>query len=349
MQKQHTAVLYAVMAAVFYGISSPFSKLLLINLSPAFMAALLYLGAGLAMLAVKAVSKVTKTGVKEARITKKELPYVIGMIILDIAAPIFLMLGLTTASAAAVSLLNNFEIVATAVIALVIFKEAIGKRLWAAIALITVSSILLSVESFSSMTFSAGALFALLACICWGLENNCTRMLSLKDPVEIVIIKGFGSGLGALIIAFAVAGISFNPFYILMALILGGVAYGLSIYCYIFAQRELGAARTSAYYAAAPFVGVILSFLIFGQALTISFAAALILMLLGAWFAVFEKHSHAHVHTALEHEHRHNHADGHHNHIHSPAVKGEHSHGHTHENLKHSHAHTPDLHHTHNH
>ena len=341
-------ILLAILAAACYGVSSPLSELLLKELSPVFMAALLYLGAGLGMLAVKAVTNMKKQEKKEARITKKEFPFVLGMIVLDIAAPILLMLGLTMTNSATVSLLNNFEIVATSVIALAIFKETIGRRLWIAIILITLSSILLSAYDLGNLSFSIGAVFTLLACVCWGFENNCTRMLSLKDPLQIVIIKGLGSGTGAMLIAAATKTLSANMLYILFALLLGFLAYGLSIYFYILAQRELGAARTSAYYAIAPFIGVGLSFVIFRQDITSSFVLALAVMILGTYFAAFEKHKHVHHHTQIEHEHRHNHTDGHHNHSHDYPVT-EHSHSHTHEALTHEHPHTPDMHHTHPH
>lgn len=349
MKKSNTAILFAILAAVFYGISSPISKLLLNEISPMLMAALLYLGAGIGMLAVSVVRKRKNGKAAEAGLTRKELPYVLGMIVLDIAAPIFLMLGLSMASPATISLLNNFEIVATSIIAFVIFKEAIGKRLWVAIGFIAVASIVLSVEDISSFSFSIGALFALLACICWGFENNCTRMLSLKDPIEIVIIKGFSSGAGALIVAFIAGGIRFTVPYLVGALLLGFVAYGLSIYFYILAQRDLGAARTSAFYAFAPFVGVLLSFVMFGQQLSISFAIALVFMGIGAYFAAYEKHAHRHTHVALQHDHRHVHDDLHHHHEHIPPVEGAHSHPHAHSAQEHDHPHTPDLHHAHQH
>ena len=341
-------ILLAILAAACYGVSSPLSELLLKELSPVFMAALLYLGAGLGMLAVKAVTNMKKQEKKEARITKKEFPFVLGMIVLDIAAPILLMLGLTMTNSATVSLLNNFEIVATSVIALAIFRETIGRRLWIAITLITLSSILLSAYDLGNLSFSIGVVFTLLACVCWGFENNCTRMLSLKDPLQIVIIKGLGSGTGAMLIVAATKTLSANMLYILFALLLGFLAYGLSIYFYILAQRELGAARTSAYYAIAPFIGVGLSFVIFRQGITSSFVLALAVMILGTYFAAFEKHKHVHHHTQIEHEHRHNHTDGHHNHSHDYPVT-EHSHSHTHETLTHEHPHTPDMHHTHPH
>ena len=157
------------------------------------MAALLYLGAGIGIGILSLFNK--KDREKSERLSKKDLPFVIGMIVLDIAAPIFLMLGISYGSSANASLLGNFEIVATTVIALFIFKEAVSKRLWAAIALITLSSILLSFEGTDSFSFSCGSLFVLAATVCWGFENNCTRNISSKSTYEIVVLKGVFSGL----------------------------------------------------------------------------------------------------------------------------------------------------------
>ena len=348
MKPAGKAILRAIIAAVCYGVSAPLSKFLLLRISPTFLAALLYLGAGGGMLLFSAIAR-KGSPQQEARITGRELPLVLAMIVLDIAAPILLMLGLNSASASTVSLLNNFEIVATSVIALVLFREAVGKRLWIAILVITLASILLSVEDASAFVFSPGALCALLACVLWGLENNCTRKLSLRDPLQVVIIKGLGSGAGALAVAALSGGLSFSLAYILAALLLGFFAYGLSIYFYVLAQRDLGAARTSAYYAFAPFVGVALSFMLFGQAVTLQFLAALGLMVLGACLAAFERHQHVHTHACLAHDHRHNHEDGHHAHTHPFPVQGEHSHLHLHEEITHTHPHAPDLHHDHAH
>jgi len=348
LKRSKIPILLAILAAACYGVSSPVSKYLLLELPPTFIAALLYLGAGLGMAFVNLFRSRTNAEQKEARVTKREMPYVISMIVLDIAAPIALMFGLSMTTPANASLLNNFEIVATSLIAFFVFKEAVGKRMWIAITLITLASIILSFEDISSLSFSFGSLLVLAACICWGFENNCTRMLSIKDPLQIVVVKGFGSGTGALIIAIAIREYSFDALFIIYALLLGFFAYGLSIYFYILAQRELGAARTSAYYAIAPFIGVGLSFIVFGQAITTSFIIALVIMIFGAYFAAGEKHKHLHTHEATEHEHRHNHSDGHHDHVHDSPV-AEHSHPHKHEQITHEHTHTPDTHHNHIH
>ena len=207
------------------------------------------------------------------------------MIILDIAAPISLLFGLTMTTAANASLLNNFEIVATAIIALMIFKEAISARLWLGILFVTASCALLSFEDISSLQFNLGSLFVLLACILWGIENNCTRKLSSKDPLEIVMVKGIFSGLGSVMIGLVCGERVHHLWAIPLVLLLGFVAYGLSIYYYVYAQRLLGAARTSAYYAVAPFIGAFLSLIIFREVPGVLFLAALALMAVGAWLS----------------------------------------------------------------
>jgi len=347
--KQYKASSFAILAAALYAISSPVSKLLLKEIPPTLMASFLYLGAGLGMSIVGFIKHKKYKEKTEARLTKEELPFTIGMVVLDIAAPIFLMVGLNMTTSANASLLNNFEIVATSLIALLIFKESISKRLWGAISLITLSSIILSVEDISSFSFSFGSIFVLLACICWGLENNCTRKLSAKDPLEVVVIKGFGSGIGALIIALIIGERITNIPYMIAAFLLGFVAYGLSIFFYIYAQRDLGAAKTSTYYAIAPFIGVGLSLIIFREIPSLSFVIALVIMIIGTYFASTEKHNHQHRHMVVTHEHSHSHDDSHHNHIHDKAISGNHNHIHTHKECIHSHKHTQDIHHSHSH
>ena len=348
MTTKNKAVLYAILAAICYGAGTPLSKPLLYGLSPYVMASLLYLGAGIGMLIVRGVQRKTAPQ-REAPLVRRELPYTAAMIALDIAAPVLLMRGLDLSNPATVSLLNNFEIVTTTMIAFMIFKEAIGRRALFAIGLITIASVLLSVKDFGLLSFSTGSIFVLLACLCWGIENNCTRKLSLRDPLQIVSVKGIGSGTGAMILAVLAGEFTPNAACFPLALALGFVSYGLSIYLYIRAQRELGAARTSACYAYAPFIGVVLSFVLFRQSLPLAFWIALVVMLAGTGLIVFENHAHRNSHLPLEHEHRHRHDDGHHTHGHEPAVPGEHNHLHVHAAICHVHVHTPDMHHDHSH
>lgn len=282
-------IFLAILAAGLYALSSPFSKLLLDYLPSTLMAGFLYLGAGIGMAAISLIKKASGKPETESRLTRQELPYTIAMVVLDIAAPICMLFGLTMTSAANASLLNNFEIVATAVIALMVFKEAISPRLWLGIIFITASCSLLSFEDVSSLQFNSGSLFVLLACVCWGIENNCTRKLSSKDPLQIVIIKGIFSGTGSIIIGFITGENILHLWTVPVVLLLGFVSYGLGVYYYVYAQRILGAARTSAYYAVAPFIGVFLSLLIFHEIPSSLFITALILMIIGAWLSSQDK------------------------------------------------------------
>lgn len=321
MKDKLTPIIYAILAAVFYAINTPLSKLLLASVPPTFMAAFLYLGAGAGVGIMYIFHR--KKEDKTERLVRKDYPYTIGMIVLDILAPIFLMLGIKYGTAANASLLGNFEIVATTLIAFIVFKETVSIRLWAAIVLITISSIILSFEGSGSFQFSYGSLFVLLATVCWGLENNCTRSISDKSTYEIVVLKGIFSGGGAFVIALLM-GEKLPAFgYIVLAMLLGFMAYGLSIFLYIRAQRNLGAAKTSAYYAVAPFVGAFLSFVLLSEKLTWVFFAALLIMTAGTAFVVMDTivrhHAHQHTHTfththdgithnhTVVHSHEHNH------------------------------------------
>lgn len=336
MEKQSIkATYYAILAAVFYALNMPFSKVLLGNVPPTMMAALLYIGAGIGIGTVYLVDRKNNTNNK---LEKSDLPYTIGMIALDILAPVFLMFGLLHTTSANASLLNNFEIVATSLIALVVFKEMVSKRLWIAIVLITLSSGILSFEDLSSMKFSWGSLLVLVAALCWGLENNCTRKISSKNTFEIVMLKGIFSGTGSLIIGFVIGEKLPELKYCLIALIVGFVAYGLSILFYVKAQSVLGAAKTSAYYAIAPFVGVFLSFLCLREPLTKNYLLALFIMLAGTVLVVADTvilhHTHLHTHTIV-HTH-----DGT---THSHTITHSHEHTHFGEQEQHHHTHGADL------
>lgn len=278
------AILFAFLAAVFYAINVPLSKIMLRNVEPTIMAAFLYLGAGIGIGILSLIKR--DDHVNSESLSKKDMPFVIGMIVLDIAAPIFLMLGISYGSAANASLLGNFEIVATTVIALLIFKQKVSKRLWAAIVLICLSSVLLSFEGTESIHFSYGSLLVLLATVCWGFENNCTKKISSKNTYQIVVLKGVFSGLGALMIAFIKQENMPGIGYIAAALLLGFIAYGLSIFLYVRAQNILGAAKTSAYYAVAPFIGALFSFVILRERLSVVYLAALTVMIAGSVLVV---------------------------------------------------------------
>ncbi|MCR8907063.1 DMT family transporter [Thermophilibacter sp. ET337] len=274
----------AFLAACLYALSTPCSKVLLGNVAPNMMAALLYLGAGAGMAVLTGARAVARRATsEEIPLERADAPYVVAMVLLDVAAPILLMAGLAHAAPENVALLNNFEIVATAVIAFAAFRERVAPRTWAGIAVITASCALLSLEGAGALSFSSGSLLVLGACLCWGVENNCTSRLSEKDPAQVVVVKGFGSGAGALAVAL-LAGDALPALPdAAAALLLGFVAYGLSIFFYVYAQRGLGAARTSAYYAVNPFIGAALSLALFQTVPGPMFLTALALMALGAW------------------------------------------------------------------
>lgn len=285
-------ILLALLAACCYSVSSPLSKLLLGSLPPTLTAGFLYLGAGLCMLFIFLFRLLSGRGKgKERRLSRKDLPYVLGMVILDIAAPILMMLGLVRTSAANASLLNNFEIVATTLVAFFLFRERISPRLFLGIGTIALACLLLSFEGKESLGFSEGSIFILLAALCWGFENNCTRMISSSDPMEIVLIKGLCSGTGSLLIGLAAGErIGGGPIWPLFAALgVGVLAYGLSIFFYIYAQRFVGAAETSAFYAVNPFVAAAFSMILFLELPGPLYWAALLLMGVGAFLAAGDK------------------------------------------------------------
>ena len=327
------AIMFAFLAAVFYAINVPISKVLLQYVGPTTMAALLYLGAGIGIGMMSLFNK--KDREKAESLTKAELPYIVGMIVLDIAAPIFLMLGISYGSSANASLLGNFEIVATTVIALILFKEAVTKRLWLAIGLITLSSILLSFEGTDSFHFSYGSLLVIMATVCWGLENNCTRELSSKSTYQIVMLKGLCSGLGALVIALIKRESFPGIGYIAIALALGFVAYGLSIFMYVRAQNVLGAAKTSAYYAVNPLIGALLAFVFLSESLSWMYMIALIVMVIGSALVVVDTFIRQH-----DHEHQHTFTHSHGGRTHTHTVRHSHVHKHYLTEEKHRHRHS---------
>lgn len=344
MKTKNIATFFAILAAALYAINIPLSKVLLQFVQPTMMAAFLYLGAGVGLFFYGVFTKE-----KGEKLTKAELPYTIGMIVLDIAAPILLMLGLQRTNSANASLLNNFEIVATSLIAFLAFREKLSKRLTAAIALVTVASITLSFEGTGSFEFNTGSLLVLGAACCWGLENNCTRMLSNKSSVQITTVKGIFSGLGSLMVALMAGERIPGAVWILAALILGFVAYGLSINFYIKAQKDLGAAKTSAYYSVAPFLGVLFGVLLLRERPGIQFDIGLAIMIGATVLMVKDtislqhthehshRHTHEHAHGELIHTHEHCHIHSH-THIHG---EDESAHGHTHETIDgHDHEHT---------
>jgi drug/metabolite transporter (DMT)-like permease len=340
-------ILQALLAAIFFGASAPIAKLLLgDNIAPIFLAAFLYLGSGMGISLVKLAQRMRSKNV-EAGIKSPDIKWLAGAIISGgIVAPIILMISLQNTPASTASLLLNFEGVGTTLIALLFFKEAISRRAWTAIIVITLASIFLSTNFKSGFGLSLGALGIILACMLWGLDNNLTRNISGKDPLAIVAWKGLVAGTFSFFLAFFLGDQLPSLTIILSTLVLGFVSYGLSTMLFIRSMRGLGAARTSAMYGTAPLAGVLLSIVIFGELPSFLFIIAAGLMIGGALLLVNEQHTHTHLHTALIHEHSHERDDPAHGH---DEVDGVHSHEHEHPTEEHDHDHMPDNHHRHGH
>ncbi len=343
MKSNFGFILQALLAALFFGVSAPISKLLLGDVPPVLMAAFLYLGSGTGISFIKLYQRFSKNQ-KEAGIKRPDVGWLAGAIISGgIIAPIILMISLKNTSASSASLLLNFEGVGTTVLALLFFHESISRRALAAISAITLASIFLSTDFKSGFGFSLGALGILLACVLWGLDNNLTRNISGKDPLTIVAWKGLVAGTFSLILGLVLGQQLPGLFTIFSILLLGFISYGLSTMLFIYSMRGLGAARTSALYGTAPLAGVILSILIFHDPLTIIFIIAAILMVAGALLLANEEHAHFHIHMPVVHEHIHSHDEFH---THSEE-QGAHSHEHEQPRTEHEHGHMPDIHHRH--
>ncbi len=341
-------ILQALLAALFFGASAPILKLLLGDIDPIFLAAFLYLGSGTGLALIKGIQKLRNRNQQvEAKIIRADLPWLAGAIISGgIAAPIVLMLSLDHTPASTASLLLNFEGVATTLIAMLVFKEAISRRAWSAILIITLASIFLTANFTSGFGLSFGALGIVLACVLWGVDNNFTRNISGKDPLVIVAWKGIIAGVFSFILASSLGNKFPAIVTILETMLVGWICYGLSTILFIRSMRGLGAARTSALYGTAPLAGVVLSIFMFREIPSALFIVAGLLMLGGAYLLVNEVHTHQHLHPLINHDHAHSHADADHAHDSTPGI---HSHAHEHAVAEHGHDHTPDIHHRHGH
>ncbi|MBI5590362.1 MAG: DMT family transporter [Deltaproteobacteria bacterium] len=352
MSRNHVySIIQALIAALLFGASAPLAKLLLGEVEPIPLASFLYLGSGIGLLGIKAYQRTTRQpSDNEAQIKKSDYSWLAGAVLAGgVAAPITLLFSLQNTPAATASLLLNFEGVATTLIASFAFKESISRRAWWAIALITLSTIFLSININASWGFSVGALGIIAACVLWGIDNNFTQKISSKDPLMIVTIKGLVAGSFSLGIAIFLDNKIPAPDVILGALVLGSLSYGVSIVLFIHAMRGLGAARTSALFSTAPLSGMILSFFLFCEFPDWMFIVALPTMFIGTLFLVREEHEHHHIHGMTFHEHSHVHDDKHHEHDHEGEYVKKHSHTHSHNKIAHSHHHMPDLHHRHIH
>ena len=339
-------------SAVLFGLSAPLSKILIRDIAPVALAGLLYAGAflGLSFYTVGKRWSGRESAHSAATLRKKDIPWLAGSIFTGgIGGPICLLLGLARISGTSVSLLLNLEGLATALIAVLVFRENAGRRIWAALGLMTCAGIFLSWDPGRGRFEIAGSLLVLAAMVCWGLDNNFTRNIADRDPVLIARIKGLVSGVASLGLALLLGLKIPLDATLLGALVLGAFSYGISLVLYIRALAHLGAFRAGAFFSLAPFIGAIVSLAVLPEPARWVFAPGAVLMALGVVLMVGEDHAHHHRHERLVHAHDHGHRDGHHGHGHEDGTAGLHAHEHEHEETEHIHVHWPDIHHRHGH
>jgi drug/metabolite transporter (DMT)-like permease len=345
-------VLAVLAAATLYGVGLPLTKALLKDYPPVAMAGLLYCGAflglGLYYGLVRAAGR--RNTDAEYQLARHDLPWLAGSVLTGgFLAPILLMLGLNLATGFSASLLSNLEGVATAIIAVVLFHESTGKRLWLALGCMTLGAVMLSWNGGEGRFELAGPALIVLSMICWGFDNNFTRQIADRDPLQIALVKSLVAGTVPLAIVLGMGGRIPMDITLVYPLIVGAFGYGASLVFFILALKGIGASRTGALFGLAPFVGAVVSLLVLREWLGWIMLPAAGLMALGAWLIVGETHHHEHRHEAVVHAHAHSHDDGHHAHPHDGNVSVPHVHEHAHAGLTHDHDHYPDDHHRHGH
>ncbi|MGM0405128.1 MAG: EamA family transporter [Thermoplasmatota archaeon] len=343
-------ILLVLVSAALFGVSTPLAKVLLDNIDPIVLAGYLYLGAFVGLAVFTMLRHLTRDEVKESPLEKKDIPWLSGAILAGgVLGPISLMFGLRYVSGFATSLLLNLEGVATALIAFMIFKENAGKKVWIALVFMTIAGILLSYNPQESSFIIIGPLLIVFAMICWGIDNNLTRHISEKNPVHISAIKGIVAGSISLSIAFILGKNIILDLFTLYALTVGAFSYGISLVLFIKALKGMGSFRTGMFYSFGPFIGAIVSLILLREWIGWVMIPATVLMVIGVYMVITDKHLHTHEHSKLTHTHAHTHEDMHHLHEHDEEVSGTHIHPHDHENESHEHLHWPDSHHRHDH
>jgi drug/metabolite transporter (DMT)-like permease len=336
----------ALAAALLFGAGTPAAKLLLGEVSPWLLAGLLYLGSGVGLGLYRVIRRSAPV-----RLSRAEwLPLAGAVFFGGMAGPVLLMFGLSGMPASGASLLLNAEGVATALLAWFVFRENFDRRIALGMAAIVAGAVLLSIPAGAEFGSVWPALAILGACLCWGIDNNLTRKIALTDATWLAAVKGGVAGPVNLALAFLL-GATLPPVWsIAAAMGVGLLAYGISLVLFIVAMRHVGTARAGAYFSVAPFFGAVLA-VVLGDAVTVPLVLAALLMAVGVWLHLTERHEHEHTHEALTHDHWHRHDDGHHDHEHDePVAPGvRHRHAHAHEAVTHAHDHYPDSHHRHPH
>ncbi|CAN5359379.1 DMT family transporter [soil metagenome] len=332
-------------AAVLFGAGTPLAKLLLGSVSPWMLAALLYLGSGLGLGVYRLIRRAPK--VRLAR--GERLPLIGAIAIGGVSGPVLLMFGLSGMPATGASLLLNAEGVFTALLAWFVFRENVDRRIALGMLAIVAGAVVLSIPTGAELGPVWPSLAILAACLCWGIDNNLTRKISLTDATWLAAVKGGVAGLVNLGLALLLGARLPSILSIAGAMTVGLFAYGVSLVLFIVALRHVGTARAGAYFSIAPFFGALLA-VGFGAAVTVPLLIAAALMAVGVWLHLTERHEHDHTHEAITHTHWHVH-DEHHRHDHpEPVAEGvRHRHTHTHDPVTHSHEHYPDTHHRHDH
>jgi drug/metabolite transporter (DMT)-like permease len=346
------------LSAVAFGLSTPLSKLLLKDISPVSMAGLLYIGAFSGLTLYSGAQRIFARGRRadadaERRydpLRAKDLPWLAGAIVSGgVVGPVCLMEGLQRTSGSSASLLLNLEGLATALIAVLLFREPAGRRTWTALALMTAAGVLTTWDPGRARFETLGPLFILVAMMGWGLDNNLTRNISDKDPVLIARIKGLTAGAFSLGLAAAAGERMPIGLPAASALVVGAVCYGFSLVLFIGSLKRLGAFRTGALFGLAPFVGAAVALPVLGEPARWALGTAAALMAFGVFLIAGEKHAHAHTHSPMTHTHYHVHGDLHHDHTHRGIPEEPHGHKHEHPETEHAHGHWPDVHHRHGH
>jgi drug/metabolite transporter (DMT)-like permease len=345
---QRTAIFYALASAALFGASTPLAKLLVGEVQPLALAGLLYLGSGVGLLAWFLLRK--RDG-RATNLSRADLPWLAGAILAGgVAGPALLMYGLTRTDGATASLLLNLEAVLTASIAWIVFRENVDRRVFLGMIAIVAGGMVLSWDEMPRAGGLAGPLLIAGACLAWAIDNNLTRRVSGGDAVTIAGMKGLIAGAVNLSLALFQGAALPGAGILASAAAVGFLGYGISLVLFVVALRNLGTARTGAYFSVAPFFGAALALLVLRESASAAFWIAAALMALGVWLHLTERHEHEHVHEPMEHTHPHAH-DDHHQHGHGFAWQGEepHTHPHRHRRMTHSHPHYPDLHHRHDH
>ncbi len=337
-----------VVAAALFGLSAPLAKVLLGSVPPVLLAGMLYLGAALGLWALKILRPTSQ----EAGLSRADIPRLLGVVVAGgLLGPVLMLLGLQRVTALTGSLLLNLEAPFTVLLAVGIFKEHLGRHAAAAAGLILTGALVLKLEPGALGADTVGVALLAAACLCWGIDNNLTQRLSLKDPFAIVRVKTLVAGVVNTSLGLFVAGSELPSRSTTGAVLLVGcLGYGVSVVLDAFALRLVGAAREAAYFATAPFIGALASLPLFGASLRWFDGLAMLFMAAGVLLLLRERHGHRHKHEAIQHEHLHAH-DEHHLHEHdAEAPSGEpHNHSHSHAALEHDHPHLPDAHHRHKH